>query len=429
MRRLLTALVLVAPAIAADAVVAPEGWQKIFALLPPGSELKGVMLPRYDENHQLTAVLKSQAVKLLDATSVAGRSVSIEFFNPDQTPKGRIDLDTATIHQETGLISTRDPVEIKSDRLNATGSGLYYSFANNEGFLLGPATTTILQAPTETTMITPLSPLRATALLGMSLLAHPLSAAPPPPITAEQIAAIQADVTSRAPAANAARAATRSSLDAHLADAGAASQAAATFLVQADLPPVTPDANPPPAKPLEVKPGAGDTVINCEGGMYFDPDEGVLVYLKNVTVKDPRFDLSGADELKIFFGKKPAKDPKDPKDKPEPAEPAKAKDGFGGNIGANFGDVERIVATGTVLIEQKPTEAGKEPIKASGGIFTYNLKEDQIILKGRYPWVVQGTTHLTAQEPNLILRISPKAGSFVTEGHWEMGGRIEQKKK
>jgi hypothetical protein len=36
---------------------------------------------------------------------------------------------------------------------------------------------------------------------------------------------------------------------------------------------------------------------------------------------------------------------------------------------------------------------------------------------------------LRAKEPNLILRISPNAGSFVTEGHWEMGGKIEQKQK
>ena len=422
MRRLLTVLALVAPAIAGETPAAPEGWQKIFALLPPGSELKGVMLPRYDENHQLTGVLKSQAVTLIDATRIAGRNVSIEFFNPNQTSKGRIDLASATIYQETGLIATRDPVVIKSDRVNATGSGLYYSFARGEGFLLGPATTSI-QAPTETTMITPLSPLRATALLGMSLLA-PLSAAPPQPITAAELAAIQADVTSKAPTAKAASTAAHASLDADLADAGTASQAAATFLVQADLPPV-PAAAAPAGKPLDIKPGAADTVINCEGGMYFDPDEGVLVYLKNVTVKDPRFDLSGADELKIFFGKKPAKEPKD---KPETDKPGKAKGAFGGNIGANFGDVERIVANGAVVLDQKKTAAGKDPIKASGAIFSYNLKADQIIISGGYPWVVQGKTFLRAKEPNLILRISPDAGSFITEGHWEMGGNIEQKK-
>ncbi len=407
---------------AGDATDAPKGWQKIFALLPPGSELKGVMLPRYDENHKLVGVLKSEVVTLIDATRVAGRTVSIEFFNPDQSPKARIDLVNATIYQETQLITTRDPVVIKSDRINATGGGLYYSFAHNQGYLLGPATTTILPAPIETTMNPPAFPLRATAMLGVSLLTQPLLAVPPPAVSPAEIAALQADATTRAPTAAAAASAARASLKNDLAAADTASQAAATFLVQADLPPVPAAAAPAAAAPLDVKPDASATVINCEGGMYFDPDEGVLVYLKNVTVKDPRFDLSGANELKIFFGRKPAKQPKD---KPEPD---KSKGGFGGNIGANFGDVERIVANGAVVLDQKSTDATKAPIKASGAIFSYNLKADQIIISGGYPWVLQGTTFLRAKEPNLILRISPAAGSFITEGHWEMGGKLEQKK-
>jgi hypothetical protein len=31
-------------------------------------------------------------------------------------------------------------------------------------------------------------------------------------------------------------------------------------------------------------------------------------------------------------------------------------------------------------------------------------------------------------EPDLILRLSPKTGAFVTEGNWQMGGNLEQKK-
>lgn len=281
-------------------------------------------------------------------------------------------------------------------------------------------------------MNSPTPPLHAMAILGMALLAQALPAAPPPAITAAEIAALQADAASKAPAAAAANSSARASLDTDLADAATASQAAATFLAQADLPPVPAAAISAPAKPLDVTPGPDDTVIHCEGGMYFDPDDGVLVYLKNVTVNDPRFNLSGANELKIFFGKKPAK--AETKDQPattkpattKPAEdkPAENKPGLGGN----FGDVERIVATGAVLIDQKAA-AGKDPIKASGAIFTYNLKSDQIILSGGYPWVLQGKTYMRAKEPNLMLRISPKAGSFVTEGNWEMGGTLQPQPK
>ena len=147
MRRLLTVLALASPVLAGEVEIVPGSWQKIFALLPPGSELKGVMLPRYDENRKLTSVLKSQSVILVDATRVTGRGISFEFFNPDQSPKGRVDLVNATIYQKTELITTRDPVVIQSDRLQATGSGLYYSFGKtngslHKGFLLGPGTTT-----------------------------------------------------------------------------------------------------------------------------------------------------------------------------------------------------------------------------------------------------------------------------------------------
>ncbi len=111
------------------------------------------MLPRYDENHKLTAVLKSQSVILVDATRVTGRGVSFELFNPDQSPKGRVDLVSTTIYQKTELITTRDPVVIQSERMQAIGSGLYYAFGKksgflHQGFLLGPGTTT-LQLPSK----------------------------------------------------------------------------------------------------------------------------------------------------------------------------------------------------------------------------------------------------------------------------------------
>ena len=268
--------------------------------------------------------------------------------------------------------------------------------------------------------------LRAAAVCGVALSTQQLLAVPPPAVTPAEVAALQADAASKAGAAAAASASARASLEVDLAAAAAASKAAAAFLVQADLPPISPEAAAPAAKPLDVTSGPEDTRINFEGGMYFDPDEGVLVYLKNVTVKDPRFDLSGANELKVFFGKKPAKATKD---SAAPSTPAKAESGFGGDMGANFGEVERIVATGAIVLNQKSTDASKEPIKASGATFSYNLKTDQILISGGFPWVLQGNRFLRAMEPDLLLRISPDAGKFDTEGHWEMGGNIEQKKK
>lgn len=145
LRLLPTFLLIVSPALswAAEAPVTPKRAPQIpvVSMLPDGSKLKGVMLPRYDENQRLTGVLKSEAMTLVSADQIAGEIVSVELFNPDQSPKARIDLISATFYQEKGLIKANEPVEMKSDQMTASGSGLYYSFTGGKGFLLGPVTT------------------------------------------------------------------------------------------------------------------------------------------------------------------------------------------------------------------------------------------------------------------------------------------------
>ncbi len=440
MRRILTALVLVVPTATwageAPEIAPPAKEIPAFGLLPDGSELKNVVLPRYDENRRLLSVVNATAMTIVGAGEIAGDTVSALFYNSDQTQRGRVDFAKMVFNQQKGLLTTKDPVHMQSERMSTRGGGLYYSLAQGKGFMLGPVTTNLQAPPTATTMHAPTSPLRTTALLGISLLTQSLVAAPPKPLTAAEAAAIQADAASKGAPAVAAQILARQNLDRDVAGAATVSKDVSTFLTQANFPAVNTDPVPAPAKPLEIQSGPNDTLIHCEGGMYYDADEGVMVYLKNVTVKDPRFNLSGANELKIFFEKKPAKVAK--KDSKEPAKSAapdkaaeasgNAKPGAEGSPGAGFGDVERIVATGAVLIEQKAVP-GKDPIHASGAIFTYNIKADQIILSGGYPWYTQGTTFMRAKEPNLTLRMSPKTGSFVTEGVWDMGGNLESKKK
>ena len=432
MRAILPALLILTPALLAAEEQATDSRKKLSAisLLPDGSQLHGVMFPRYDENHGLTGVLQAMAMTLVNADTISGETVAIEFFNPDRSQRARVDLTRAVFNQATGLLEAKESVIMHGDRLSALGTGLHYAFEDGQGFLFGPVTTWI-QNPTATPMNSSQSPLRNTALVGISLLALPLTATPPPAVTPGELAAIHADAASTAATAKQAATSARTDLAKDSSDAAAASTAANKFIAQAGIP--TPDAEPTATeiKPLDLKPGPDDTVITCDGGMYFDADEGVMVYLKNVRVTDPRFNLSGANELKIFLGKKPAAAPKKPTDKTtdkpadSPKKPAN-KDPLGSGPGAKFDDVERIVASGAVRILQKATEAGKEPVEASGAICTYHPKTGQIILSGGYPWVKQGATFMRAEQPNLILRIL-KTGSFVTEGKWVMGGPLNRK--
>lgn len=415
-------LLLLAPAIQAaeeSEPVIPKKKLSAVSLLPDGSELHDVMFPRYDEQRRLIGVLKANAMKLVNDKTISARTISIGFFNADQSPRGRVDLIEAKFDQSKGMIEARETVTLQSDRINATGAGLFYAFEDGDGFLLGPATTWI-QNPIETTMKSRISPLRAAGIVGMSLIAQSPAAAPPPPGEGEK-AALQADIASKAADSSAASKEARADLAAALDASNAANAAAKAFLQKADL--IAADSTaaapePPQAKPLDIQPGPSDTVISCDGGMYFDPDPGVFVYLKNVRVTDPRFTMSGANELKVFLGKKPekpgAKPDKDPKDTLGPA--------------SKFNEVERIVATGAIVIDQKSVD-GRDPIKASGAVFSYNIKDDQVIVSGGFPWVVQGGIALRAKQPDLTLRIHPKAGKFDTEGAWDTILPLEQLQK
>lgn len=409
MPRLFSILLLAAPVLCA---AEPSAGQKKnpVSLLPDGSVLNGVLLPRYDTDRNLVGDLKARTMTLIDPEHVKGEDVLIRFFNPDRSLRGKVALKNALFDQVKSRLSAEEPVEITTDRLVARGTGLVYAFQDGEGFLRGPAETWISAPPTTTSMNSRQLP-NAT-LIALCLAQAPLIAAPPAFVTEEELAELKAQSASVQPQADETNAATATNLAADTAAGDQAGKAALAFINTSGLKNIA-TAEPekqPDAKPLDVKAGPDDTVITCDGGMYFDADEGVLVYLKNVTVKDPRFELKGADQLKVFFDKKPAD--------------AKAPEKVTALAG-NFGDVKKLIANGTVVLRQKSV-GGKQPVEASGGLLTYDIPTGEIIISQRYPWVKQGTYYARAKESNLTLRLL-NDGSFSTQGNWEMGGNLNLK--
>lgn len=387
------------------------------SLLPDGSVLKGVLLPRYDKHRNLVGDMKAETMTLLDSKQVQGENVRIRFFNTDRTLRGKVEMKNVTFNQAKSRVVTREPVEITSDRLVAQGSGLVYSLQEGEGFIKGPVSTRISATPTTTSMNS--KPFNAAAIMALCLAPAPLVAVAPAFVSEEKVAAIKADSAPAKPQADKLFATAKASFNESVEQGGKASTAALEFIstneiknIAAEEPVVEAE-----VKPLEVKPGPDDTVITSNDGMYFDADEGILVYLGNVKVTDPRFSLSGAQQVKIFFEKKPEKKQAVKK---EGQKNVKESAGMG-----NFGDVQKIVAEGAVQIDQKGV-GGKQPVQASGRILTYNIPSGEIIIHGGYPWVKQGTYFARAKEPDLTLRLLNN-GSFSTQGNWEMGGNLNIK--
>lgn len=430
-------MLLLLPALHAADQETPAKKKKMSAvsLLPDGSELQGVTLPRYDENRRLTGVLKAKAMTLVNEQTIAGETIAIEFYNPDRSLRGRMDLVKALFDQSKGTLEAMEPISLRSDQINVEGAGLVYDFEQGEGFLLGPAKTWIKKDAQSTAMKTSRSRFRAGAVIGATLISQPLAATAQP---AAPPAANQTETTTKAPDHAAASQASRQNLVRDLDASSAANAAAKAFLERTNLStadPAQPVPEPPQAKPLDLKPGPDDTLISCDGGMYFDPDEGVFVYLKNVRVTDPGFTMTGANELKIFLEKIPAEEIEKRKQEraakkkaasgDEKTDPPKKEKEEEAGFRDKFGEVEKIIATGAIVIDAKPKQ-GEPPIKASGAIFSYNILSDVVLVSGGYPWFVREGIALRAMEPELTLEIHPKTGKFNTSGHWDTFANFEK---
>ena len=391
------------------------------SLLPGGSVLHGVLLPRYDKDRNLVGDLKAEIMTLINSEQIQGEDVMIKFYKPDRSLRGKVKLEKAIFNQTTSQLRADEPVEITTDNLLAKGSGLIYSFQNGQGFLIGPATT-CLSYPEPTTPTSMRSSTNQTATILTLCFAPSLAVCLPASNVSEtELSAIKTAAASTKPILDSQTELVESALTADITTAQKASDSAHRFAKSADIKNITTETKEEGA-PLEVAPSPNDTIIKCDGGMYFDAEAGVLVYLKNVTITDPRFTLTGADELKVFFAKKdPKKNTPSDKKNEQKKEPVKKPETIG--PAANFGDVQKLIASGTVRLVQKGV-AGKDPVEASGGLLTYDVPKGEIIISQRYPWVKQGSFYARAKQPNLTLRLL-NSGSFTTQGEWEMGGNLK----
>jgi hypothetical protein len=431
-------------------------------LFPNNSILKNVILPSYDVDFNLTSTLKAEELKIVTKKKIQGKNLQIEFYNPDRSERGRIDLKTARFNAAKKLLTTDEPVSFVSEEMDVSGTGLVFETEKNRGFLHGPVKA-VSRKQIQTSMnATPARRgLAASALLMASV--FPLQGQQLTPgmtseqksdalsLSKEQLDAIHKDAASARPKVTAEQEAAQKvmaenkdkSEEARLSMNSFFKAAALTSLLAEPEPPSTTGDVPRP--PVSEKLG-DETTITSESGAFIDNNEGLIVFLKDVKVDNPQFTLSAQNEVKAFMKEKlamkegkgakaKAADLTAPKDgtpapakvpapegesKPEgekPAAPPKevppevlekwraakeAKKAGAGPGGSE--DISRIIATGTVVIDYKPKEPGKKPVKACAHLAVYDFDKEQILLKGGSPWVVMdGNTYTVGGNDAYIL--------------------------
>lgn len=414
------------------------------SLMPDGGILKNVLIPQYTRDLLLSATLRAETLTIVTQKIIDAENVRIEFFNPDRSTRGRIDMATARYNAIDQLLTSDKPVSLVSDDLTATGSSLVYDLKNTRGFLSGPVTATTL-IDQSTSMNT--NPVRQAIAAGslMMAAATPLPAQEEPSaasisqrieearLSPYELARITKESETAKPLAKAAadrgntalEDATHRSEEATATLADFLSAATLTTLLAEPFVPAAATSTDVPRPNIPVD--ATKTRITSDDGAFFDSKNGLLIFLKNVVVRDPRFSLSGADELKVFFDPKEAPaaakaTPQPPAGEqanlpPEPVKPggagAPVKDEKAGIADAKFGKPNRIIATGTVVVEYQSGKKDDPPVKASARTVIYDLKKEEFILRGGSPWVLR-EGQLSSVPGNDAYIVIQKDGSFVT---------------
>lgn len=110
-------------------------------LLPVGSVVKGITVPRYEE-HKVAAVMRAEVMTVASRTTVQLQKVVVNLYDKKGaitvTKAPGVEYDFTTKHAfTTGRVTLED------DRFTAEGTKALYHSETQRGILIGPVRTTI----------------------------------------------------------------------------------------------------------------------------------------------------------------------------------------------------------------------------------------------------------------------------------------------
>lgn len=110
-------------------------------VLPPGSIIKGITLPRY-QSHRVIALLKAAELKILSRTNVQMNDIQASLYD-NQSETTSIRIPSAEYSFANKLLQSSDRVSVESPRFSASGNGISFNTASRKGYVRGPVRTTM----------------------------------------------------------------------------------------------------------------------------------------------------------------------------------------------------------------------------------------------------------------------------------------------
>ncbi|MGJ8678087.1 MAG: hypothetical protein ACSHX0_11260 [Akkermansiaceae bacterium] len=349
-------------------------------LLPEGSIINDVKLPRYDIDFQPLSLLTADTITVKADSIIDADNAHVELYNPDGSIKMQTQMEHAIYHQQSSILSSPQKVVITGSRFQATAQGITLHEKTLQGFLKGPAITEFIIPSKETSTVMKPTTRSSSRAIASSLIAI-------------SSGLILADTSTEDEV--------QQSMHGFLSDINKEELLENPTHKYSE----TPD--------LEVE--AQKLIIECDGGIYFDSQTGVYAYFKNIKLSSPEFNLTCSDHLKAYFD--PENLPgKSNEKKTEPEENFEARE-----------DLQKIQAQGNVIVTGKDDQGNDYVARAATA--SYDAQSETLVLRGGFPSLQRTKEfHIKASTQSAFITI-PKNGKIKAEGgSWKTLIAIPEKK-
>lgn len=111
-------------------------------LMPPGSKLRNVSLPRY-KGRELSLLLTSTLMTVISSREIAGDNVIVYLYDPGNVKTTTMRMPRASYFLDTKILVSHGETRVYDKRLDITGTGMVYDTTLKRGFIKGPAETRI----------------------------------------------------------------------------------------------------------------------------------------------------------------------------------------------------------------------------------------------------------------------------------------------
>lgn len=143
MRRIILPLLLVLAALSPAQVdrTAGQGEFPALQLLPPGSRIQGISLPRYQE-HRVTAHIMADLLEVLSRFEVRMATIHTVLYGEAEDTT-HVQMQDATYDFRTSIMASDTPASVTNPRFSAEGSAVSFNSETRCGIIKGPVHTTL----------------------------------------------------------------------------------------------------------------------------------------------------------------------------------------------------------------------------------------------------------------------------------------------